>query len=285
MDHLSSSQLTLYLLCGLKYKYQYIDQLPRPFQSSALAFGSAVHSTLAWLHSQDLQGKNVSLDMLYRIFDADWYTQTVDNTIKFKDSEKEMALPLLGKELLAQYAKEPRKAIKGAEVHFAVPLVDVATGEDLKLNLEGFFDLVEEDGTVVEFKTSASALSQADIDSRIQLTAYSYAFEVLYRTPPKGLRVVNFVKAKKPRIDVIETRRTKHDHRAFFYLAKEVLRGIRTEVFVPHPGYWCRDCEFADVCPLGNREKSDRAATKELEDAMTDQKRVKVIAPQSFTIN
>ena len=255
MDHLSSNQITLYLQCGLKYKYQYVENRPKPFRPSALAFGSALHSALDWLHKQRMNGKQVSTDMVYRIFDADWYTQKIDANIRFKGEEQEMELAVLGKEFLALYLKEPQKKIAGAEVHFNVPLIDPATGESLEMNLEGFLDLVEADGTIVEFKTSATTLSSSDLDGRLQFTAYSYAYEHLNRKPPKGIKVVNFVKAKKPRIAVAETKRTKADHVGFILVAKEVLKAIKAGVFPPSPSYWCKECEYAAICPLWQRGK------------------------------
>lgn len=250
MDHLSSSQITLYLMCGLKYRYQYIDKLPKPFRPSALAFGSAVHSALSWLHDQRIKGTGVSPAMLYKVFDADWYCQRTDAEIRFKDGEQEMNLAVLGKEFLAMYLREPEKKLRGSEIPFTVPLVDQATGEALEVNLEGYFDLVEADDTIVEFKTSAQTLSLSDIDSRLQLTAYSYAYELLHRKLPRGIKVVNFVKAKKPRLEVVETKRTRDDHHGFFEVAREVLKGIKSEVFTPRPSFICKECEYANVCPL-----------------------------------
>lgn len=261
MDHLSSSQITLYLQCALKYKFQYVEGRPKPFRPSALAFGSALHSALDWLHKERMKGRPVSMEMLHKIYDADWFTQKVDAQIRFKDGEQEMVLGALGKELLTLYLEEPEKKIAGAEVHFNVPLADPFTGESLGMNLEGFLDLVEADGTVVEFKTSAAALSGSDIDGRLQFTAYSYAYEFLHRKPPKAIKVVNFVKAKKPRIAIAETRRTKADYGGFIHVAREVLRGIKAEVFPPNPSFWCKECEYAAICPLWQRG----AAKKETE--------------------
>lgn len=250
IDHLSSSQINLYLQCGLKYKYQYIDALPKSFRPSALVFGSALHSTLAWFHEQKMNQHGVTLEKLYQIFDADWYSQRVEADIHFKDGEKEMNLLNMGREMLTMYLQEEHKKAKGCEIPFTVPLMSPSNGEDLGIALEGYFDLIEEDGTIVEFKTSAIALSSSDIDTRIQLTAYSYAYQLLYRKPPQGLRVVDFVKAKKPKIVVIETKRNTNDHLGFLYTAQEVLHGIKSRVFVPRQGFWCKECEYADICPL-----------------------------------
>lgn len=254
MDHLSSSQINVYLLCGLKYKYHYLDKLPKPFRPSALLFGGALHAALQWFHEERMKGKETSLDMLYRIFDADWYSQKLGGTIRFKEGEQEMALTHLAKEFLAMYAKEKHKPVEGCEVRFTVPLVNPVTGKDLGIVLEGYFDMVEADETIVEYKTSAQTLSTDDIDSRLQLTAYSYAYELLHHKPPKGLKVVNFVKAKKPRMVVSETKRDKHSYKGFLHVATEVFNGINAGIFVPHMGYWCKDCEYANICPLWKRQ-------------------------------
>ena len=250
MDHLSSSQINLYLLCGLKYRYQYIDKFPKPFRPSALAFGSVFHSALQWFHDEKMRGREVKIETLYRIFDADWYLQKSEGTIRYKEGEQEMAMVNLGKEFLTMYVKDFVKPVDGCEVPFTIPLFDPSTGEDFGISFQGYFDLVEDGGVIVEFKTSAQTLSAADIDSRIQLTAYSFAYEFLNHKPPKGLKVVNFVKSKKPKMAVTETKRDKKDYQGFLYLAKEVFRGIKSEFFVPRMGYWCKDCEYADICPL-----------------------------------
>jgi putative RecB family exonuclease len=266
MDHLSSSQINLYLLCGLKYRFQYVDQYPKPFRPSALAFGSAFHSTLQWFHEQSMQGKQVSLETLYRIFDADWFSQKLSLTIRFKDGEQEMVLRNVGKEFLTMYVQEETKPVKGCEIPFTVPLYNPATGKELGIPLTGFFDAVETDDTIVEYKTSAQTLGFDNLASLPQLTAYSYAFEILYHKPPTRLKVVNFVKAKKPKMMISETKRSKEDYRGYLYLATEVFKGIRAGYFIPRTGYWCKDCEYLDLCPLWqkNYAATEHAAIPQL---------------------
>ena len=264
MDHLSSSQITLYLQCGLKYKYQYIDMLPKPFRPSALAFGSVLHSALQWLHEERMKGKNVSLDLLYRIFDADWYTQKLSAKIRFKDGEQEIALIHLGKEFLGMYIKEKLNPTKGCEIPFTVPLFNPETGEDLGITLHGYLDRVEEDDTIVEYKTSAQTLGVDDLDSRIQFTAYSYAYSILHHKEPKSIKVVNFVKGKKPKLVISETKRTKADYKGFLLVATQVFLGIKSNLFMPRTGFWCKECEYANVCPMWNRQ-AITPATKQIQ--------------------
>jgi putative RecB family exonuclease len=259
MDHLSASQINLYLLCGLKYKYQYIDKLPKPFKPSALAFGSVMHSALSWIHDKRIKGEEVSLDMVYRIFESDWYVQKLDTEIRYKDYEQELILELLGKEMLDMYLQLPQKELKGSEVHFSVPLTDPLSKEKLPVNLEGFFDLIEADDTITEFKNTAVTMNQEDMNSHIQLTTYGYAFKALFQKPAKGFKVVNFVKKKKPKIEIFETQRNELHYQGFFFLAKSVLKGIETKIFTPRTGYWCKECEYASQCPLWLHLKEEKA--------------------------
>jgi len=248
MEYLSNSRINLYSQCGLKYKFTYIDLLPKPFRPSGLALGSAVHSTLSWLNKERMNGNNVRLEKLYKIFDADWYSQKVDTEIRFKDGEDEMKLGVLGKEILGLYLPKPYKPVKAVEIPFVVPLVNPQTGEGLGVDLEGVIDLIEEDDTITEFKTSAMLIDPKEVNSNLQLTIYSYAFEILAQKPPKLLKVVNFVKTKKPKMITVETKRCKADYQRFFFLAGEVLKGIRNGIFFPRTGFWCKDCEYAEPC-------------------------------------
>jgi putative RecB family exonuclease len=250
MDHLSSSQMNLYLLCGLKYKYHYIDELPKPFKSSALVFGSALHSTLAWMHEQKLKGRKVTIKQLYDIFDSDWYAQTVEKEIRFKDGEQEMGLIATAKEFLGMYLEENNVKVKAFELPFRVPLIHPITRKNYGVHLEGFIDLVEIGDTIVEFKTSAQRMNENDVHNNLQLTAYTYAYQMVYQKLPRRLKLINFIKGRKPRISEIETSRDESSFNGFFYLVNSILKAIKSNIFVPRRGYWCKDCEYAHICPL-----------------------------------
>ncbi len=246
MDHLSASQMNLYFQCSLKYKFQYLDKLPKPFKASGLLFGSAIHSAISWFHKNQLAGRSVPLEKLYSIFTADWYGQKVESVIRYKENETETALLLLGREMLNLYYHQPRKQVKGTEIPFTVPLVRPGHGEHLGINLEGFIDLLEENDSIVEFKTSVRTMDLKDVN--LQLTAYSYAYEMLYGKRPRNLGVVNFLKLKKPKMLWLEVKNGSVDHQRFFFLAKEALKGIRSGVFFPRHSWWCDGCEYTEPC-------------------------------------
>jgi putative RecB family exonuclease len=246
--YLSSSQINLYLLCGLKYKFQYVDEIPKRFKSSGLAFGSAIHSALSWYHKQMMNGNGVTIDRLHKIYDADWYSLKTENEIRFKEGEEEMKLMVLGKEMLAQYFELPQKKVKGTEIPFSVPLINPENGQSAAIELEGVIDLIEEDDTITEFKTSAQTMDSQELGNQVQLTIYSYAFERISHKPPKSLKIVNFVKSKKPKMIQMETNRDKDDYQRLYFLAGQILKGIQQRIFFPRTGFLCKDCEYAENC-------------------------------------
>ncbi|MBM4305156.1 MAG: PD-(D/E)XK nuclease family protein [Deltaproteobacteria bacterium] len=248
IDHLSASQINLYLQCGLKYKFQYVDLIPRPFKSSGLVFGSVVHSTIDWFHKQKMIGKRPSLEMLYKILRADWFCQKLDSEIRYKEGEEEGKLILTAREMLNLYYQSPLDGVMDAEYPFRVPLVNLRTEETLGVALEGFIDLIGEGEVLTEFKTTNKTIDPQSADDLLQLTIYGYAYRLVFRKNPKGFRLVNFVKVKTPKMAVLDTGREEKDYERFFYLAKEVLKGIKSGVFFPRQSFICKDCEYENLC-------------------------------------
>lgn len=238
IDHLSASQISLYLNCPLKYRFQYIDQLPKPFKPSGLAFGSVIHSALEWFHKEKL----------LKVFEVDWFSQGVETDIRYKNGETDSGLRMTGRELLTQYFHWDQGKPVRAEVPFSLPLVEPVTGEVLDLRLEGIIDLIETDHVVVEFKTSARTMSSQELEDNLQLTCYAYAYEMLFQSRPQTLKVVNLVKAKAPKIALLETKRGLNDYQRFFHLAREVQRGVESGIFFPRASFMCKDCEYAGPC-------------------------------------
>jgi putative RecB family exonuclease len=246
-DSISPSQLTLYLTCSLKYRFEYIDRLPKAFRSASLALGTAIHAALQWLHNHRKTGRNPPLDEVLRVFDADWYAQS--SAIEILGEEGGDALRLKAKELLSAYYHLPAKPIRGVEIPFQVPLVNPATGEILDLPLRGRIDLIEGEDEIVDFKTPKATPPLDGLPDNLQLTAYAYAYQILFGRPAKELRLMHLVKTKRPKIEEQKTWREPEDYERLFNVANEVLKGIRAGIFIPNRGCWlCSDCEYDQDC-------------------------------------
>jgi putative RecB family exonuclease len=249
-ETISVSQITLYLTCSLKYQFQYIDRLPRLTKSANMVFGGAVHAALEWLFKERKRGRKPPLDEVLRVFESDWYAQASSETIVGIGDEPEEKLLLKGKELLALYYHEASAIeVRESELHFQLPLVNPETGEVLTVPLRGVIDLVQADGTVTEFKNAKKGLAIETLPDNLQLTAYHYAYQTLFGTPPKDMTLVQFVRTKSPKIETHITGREPQDVARFFHIAQAVRRGIEASVFVPNRGCWmCFDCEYQADC-------------------------------------
>lgn len=245
--YLSVSQLNAFLMCPAKYRFRYVNQVEPAFKSGALALGSAVHSTLDWLHRAWKEGKRPEKETLLRIFEADLTAQFHDGT-KIRGS----AGPLkdTGRGLLGIYLEEtPAKAVRAVELPFEVPIVDPKTGEELSAPLQGYVDLIEEDGALVEVKTASRKPDRASLALHLQVTAYSYALTRIYRERPRA-RLDVLLKTKEPRLKRLPVERSEADDRRLFVVASEVLSAIDSGSFFPNPGWQCQGCEYRHACPI-----------------------------------
>src|SRR5215467_14488140 len=93
---ISVSQVNAYLACPLKYRFQYVDKIPRPWRIAAMAFGSSVHAAVEWFHRERLAGRSPSHAEVLQVFDADWYAQNTELLV-FSDRESKDGLAEKGR--------------------------------------------------------------------------------------------------------------------------------------------------------------------------------------------
>src|SRR5258708_34268567 len=103
MDRMYSiSQIQAYLGCALKYRFQYIDQIPRPWRPAALIFGSSVHAAIEWFHKERLAGTRPVVEEVLKIFDADWFAQTLEPVV-YAGAETKADLQAKGRAMMRRY--------------------------------------------------------------------------------------------------------------------------------------------------------------------------------------
>ena len=86
-------------------------------------------------------------------------------------------------------------------------------------------------------------------DVNLQLTAYSYAYEMLYGKRPKSLGVVNFLKLKKPKMLWLEVKAGSIDTQEVLLSGQRGAEGHPLRVFFPRHSWWCDGCEYRELVP------------------------------------
>src|SRR2546427_6408852 len=240
---ISVSQVNCYLACPLKYRFQYVDKIPRPWRAAAMAFGSSVHAAVEWFHKERLAGRSPELTEVLKVFDADWYAQNVEPLV-FSERESKDSLAEKGRAMLELYVESANGTKPVAvEQFFELDLSDPETGEVLDVHLRGVIDLVEEGETLVDLKTAGRTLEQGGLERHLQLSTYALAFFLLHGSIPK-LRLDMLLKTSKPRLERHQTTRSIEDLGWAARLIQAVARAIEAEHFFPNPSWRCTECEY-----------------------------------------
>jgi putative RecB family exonuclease len=244
---LSISQVNAYLGCPLKYRFQYVDRIPRPWRVAAMAFGTSIHAAVEWLHKERLAGRSPELTQVLQVFDADWYAQNTEPLV-FSERESKDSLAEKGRAMLQLYVESVNGAKPVAvEQPFELDLADPETGEVLDVRLRGIIDLVEEGETLVDLKTAGRTLESGGLERHLQLSTYALAFFLLRGSIPR-LRLDMLLKTAKPRLERHETTRSVEDLSWTARLIREVSLAIETEHFFPNPSWRCTECEYFQHC-------------------------------------
>jgi len=252
--HLSASSINDYIDCGLLYKFGRIDKIQPEFKPDALEFGSAIHLALADFHMEKMRGKFPSVKELHQSFEMHWRKLTDKrDDIKYAEGNNPDIMLLQGQELLTAYHnKSSWREFEciGIEEPFSFMI------EGCPLPIIGSIDLMEKDhsGTIIinDFKTSAKAYSNAEVDKNFQLTLYQMAARATgYGDSDILLRFDCLIKTKQPKFESYYTTRSITDEVRAKRKIVEVSKGISRGIFIPNdsPQNWkCKGCSFKKNC-------------------------------------
>jgi putative RecB family exonuclease len=128
-DHLSYSQVNCYTRCSLKYRFRYIDGLEEEFTSSALLFGSGIHSGIQAYLQSVLEADPLRPDQLLDVFRDEWRANQ-RGKIRYSGRESEDSLTNKAMELFTLFVDghDPHGEVITVEEAFSIDL-NVHTGD------------------------------------------------------------------------------------------------------------------------------------------------------------
>jgi putative RecB family exonuclease len=244
MDHISPTQINMFLRCPAQYQFRYIDGLILPPKAAFLR-GRAVHKGQEVNYRQKIETKQdlpvadvldaVSTEFDVQAPETEWAPD--ENPGKVKDETISLA---------GLYHQEIAPTVQPA---FVEEEVFVEIGPDL--NLKGFIDVVQEGGIIRDTKTTARTPSADAVEKNLQLSAYSLAYRSLLGVPEAGLRLDYLVNTKTPKVVTLEGKRTDADIKRFAAIAERISKAIQTGVFYPNQdNFLCSkdNCGYWDLC-------------------------------------
>ncbi|AFM23316.1 RecB family exonuclease [Desulfomonile tiedjei] len=250
-DHLSFSQVSCYTNCSLKYRFHYIDCLEEEFTSSALLFGSGIHSGIQAYLQSVLEADPLRPDQILDVFKDEWRTSQ-KGKIRYSARDSEESLTSKAHDLFTLF-------VDGYDPHGEVIAVEEAFSIDLNEHLHespctlpplvGSIDAIIKNGStaLIDFKT-ASRKPNGDVNA-MQLVAYSLGATTLgYEPDELAYRYEYLIKTAKPELVNHPVAINDDDRRRFMKIVTRVWKAIQSSIFYPNPSYLCSSCGYHNHC-------------------------------------
>jgi RecB family exonuclease len=235
---LSPSQANTFLNCSARWWFKYGAGLPDP-KGGSLVRGLAVHKTIERWFKLTLEGAAPDIEDMREPYEDAWEALAADASFAADDDIDE--LKRSGAVLLRKYLEEVALEIRPAALEQQV------IGEIGGVNVRGYIDIVDVDGTIVDVKTAAKSPSGIASDYAFQLATYR---QILPGANGKA-RLDTLVATKTPKLVRIEYEVTDADQRLTCSLYPRVREGIREGLYFPNRNSnLCsrKYCNFADAC-------------------------------------
>jgi putative RecB family exonuclease len=250
-DYVSWSALSTFRTCPLKYKFRYIDGLPEESVSSALVFGTGIHTAVEQHYQAILSGDpKPDLDALLFAYRSAWLPHDPD-AIQFGSSETRASLDALAARMLTAFLSSPAASVSGrvlgVEEEIRGMLVEGVP------DLYGRVDLLTEDAdrlTITDIKTSRGKWSAEQVeDSGEQLLLYSHLASEISPGKKIATRFLVLTKTKEPVVEEHVREVEPGAVKRTLASVDRVWKAIESGVFYPAPSTMnCSGCGYRAAC-------------------------------------
>ena len=236
---ISATGLSAWLQCGLKFKYIYIDKLPKR-QTVYFKFGSAIHKTLEYLGKLD---SDYSID-----YTDEFKNQILDFYLKEAAKQKLDDISLLneGKDLILKKMDNFKFGKRIIDVENSFEL-DVGLSLPIKGQIDKVVELSDDAIAIVDYKTSKIGLSNEEVKRDIQLYMYDLAASILYPQYSKRVLILDYLRNVP-----VYSNRSDSDREFFKAFLAECIQAILftdPDKLKPEINKFCTNCDFKLYCP------------------------------------
>jgi len=244
-QHLSASQVNMYLRCPRQYYYRYVEGIKLP-PRSAMTFGKATHSAIEFNLKQKKETReDLKLNDVQEYFAATF--EELASETEFAKDEDPGQMKDEGIVIVSLHHTEVAPKIQPIEVEEEF----IVEFENADYVFKGFIDTVDEQGFIRDTKTANRRPAKTAATQSLQLTAYALGYRLKYGEEEKGLVLDYLVRNKKPVYVPLEDTRTQRQIDRFLNIVGYVAEGIKTKLFFPNvTGMLCSEqwCGYWDRC-------------------------------------
>lgn len=265
LPRISPTQIRAYQRCPLAYRYRFIDGLEAPPSPSSL-LGHALHAAIeANYRSKRRTRSDLALSELHDTFDRVWeegLPAEGDDAraprAEFESTREE------GYKILEFYRAQVAPSIRPhlIEHRFNLKLPGVP------VPVAGQVDLIDQEGTVIDHKSSAHPYPQDYLDTDVQLFCYSAGYGVFRlgvklkagELPPAAMlppaRMDIVIRGPEPALQRLNKRYNRPDLERLLGIVHDVAGAIGKGEYRPfwqieereNPWRTCSGCEYFGIC-------------------------------------
>jgi len=262
LDHLSYSSIATYLQCPAAWRFKYIEKIATPL-ATELIFGSAFHQAVE--NSIALGGNPLEH------WSNAWAAKSTEQEIDWDGDTPES---LFNQGIAMLSADDVIKTIKSIRTRYdsdGKPAIETKVElrvEGVPIPVIGFVDLLHEDGSVCDFKTSSRQWSEDKALTEMQPIFYFAALEQMGIWHTWNFRHYVFIKNKVPRVQIINSKRAPDELGFLYRMIRSVWHAIDAGVFPENPTTWKHDpryCDYWGVCvnDLHNQNRKQLAGIQQ----------------------
>jgi putative RecB family exonuclease len=250
-DYISWSAISAFRTCPLRYKFRYVDGLPEESVSSALVFGTGIHTAIEQHFQALLAGDDQpDVEKLMFAYRSAWLPHD-PAAISFGSKETRESLDDLASRMLTAFLASEYAGVNGrvlgVEEEIRGMLVEGVP------DVYGRVDLLTEDAdtlTITDIKTSRGKWSPEQVeDSGEQLVLYSHLASEIAPGKKIATRFLVVTKTKEPVIEEYVREVEPGNVKRTLVGVERVWRAIESGVFYPAPSVLaCSGCGYREVC-------------------------------------
>lgn len=242
-EYLSYNQIRIYIECPKKYSFLYIDEKTPPLNDRVLV-GLSFHAAVEFFFRRRINGDEASLIELEEEFFRHFISLQENRVLEWKIPRTQVESR--GKAFIRCFHDEIAPGMKPLICEREFSAVLPGSG----IMLKGIIDLVEEDFTIIDFKTSGRKWSQNKAQRSLQMVIYKYLLEQVYGPVFHRIRYeILFGKTSSNvrRQSIIMTPGDEEEKR-MIEIVTHIADLIQRGVFTANINYQCKWCDFKKNC-------------------------------------
>lgn len=242
--YISYNQIRLYQSCPKKYYYSYIEKIPTIINDK-IFLGIVIHSVFESYLKKKIEGILLTNEEIKELFSQTFSKLEKEMDITWQTPAEEARRRGIGFVRYFENTIAPslKPLMIEKEMEIDIPEMDI--------KIRGIIDLVEEDFSITDFKTTTTKWSPSKVQNGfLQMVIYKYLFEEQFGGVISELKFL-IIHSKGPsniKHQELSMKSEEADTKKMLDVIRYVVQNIQKGMFYKNESYICGFCEYKNIC-------------------------------------